>query len=88
MEMKARTMVYLEASQLQALKRDARARRISLAELFRQLVQQHLTEADPLPAPNSESFLRIVGMASSGRNDIAQNHDTYLGEAIRREHAR
>jgi len=36
----------------------------------------------------SESFLRIVGMASSGRNDIAQNHDAYLGDAIRREHAR
>lgn len=86
--MKARTMVYLEPEQLQALKARARAQRISLAELMRRLVRDHLKsrpEPPPLPA---KVFRRIVALGSSGRRDISERHDEYLAEAIRRQHAR
>ena len=41
--MKSRTMVYLEPEQLQSLQKEARNQRISLAELMRRLVKNHLT---------------------------------------------
>lgn len=85
--MKSRTMVYLDPEQLQALKAEARARRIFLAELMRRLVKQHLEECQGLPAVPPEAYLRIVALGSSGRQDISDRHDTYLGEALRREHA-
>ena len=39
--MKARTMVYLDPGELQALRAEARAAGISLAELVRRVVRQH-----------------------------------------------
>lgn len=80
-------MVYLEREQLKALKAQARAERISLAELMRRLVKDHLEEARPLPTVPRDAYARIVGLGSSGREDIAARHDTYLAEAIKREHA-
>ncbi len=86
--MKARTMVYLDPEHLQALRAEAKAQGISLAELIRRLVKQHLEERQgPPPAP-SNAYLKIVALGSSGRQDIAEHHDLYLGEALRREHAR
>lgn len=86
--MKTRTMVYLDPEQLQALRAEARAQGISLAELMRRLVQHHLTaRREPPPAPPNV-YLNIVALGSSGRQDIAEHHDRYLGEALRREHAR
>lgn len=79
-------MVYLDAAELQALREEARARRISLAELVRRLVRQHLDQRRPA-APSAETYLKIVGLGSSGRDDISDRHDEYLGEALRREHA-
>jgi hypothetical protein len=86
--MKARTMVYLDPEQLQALRAEARAQGISLAELMRRLVKQHLEERQgPLPAP-PKAYLKIVALGSSGRQDISERHDLYLGKALYREHAR
>lgn len=85
--MKARTMVYLDAEQLQALRAEAKAQGISLAELLRRLVQEHLEKRqDIAPVPPS-AFLRIVGLGSSGQGDISERHDDYLGKALRHEHA-
>ena len=86
--MKARTMVYLDSQQLKALKARARAEKVSLAELMRRLVRAHLEERQPLPSVPAAAYARIVALGSSGRSDISERHDAYLGQALQREHAR
>lgn len=86
--MKSRTMVYLDPEQLQVLKAEAKAQRISLAELIRRLVKQYLEERQGSPAVPREAYLKIVALGSSGRQDVSDRHDAYLGEALRCEHAR
>lgn len=86
--MKARTMVYMEPDELDALRAEARAQRISLAELMRRLVKQHLEGRPELPSASPQAYLKIVALGCSGRPDIAERHDQYLAEALRREHAR
>ena len=86
--MKSRTMVYLEPEQLQSLQKEARSQRISLAELMRRLVKSHLTKDKGVPSASKETYLKIIGLGSSGKKDISENHDQYLGKVIRREHTR
>ena len=84
--MKTRTMIYLAPEQHGSLSREARELGISLAELIRRLADRHLSErAASLPAPSKQSFLRIVALGSSGLADISDRHDSYLGEALRRD---
>jgi len=75
-----RTQVYLEPEQHRSLKREARERGISLAELLRQIVGHYLRRERP-----REEFLRIVGLGKSGRSDISEEHDRYLVESIARD---
>lgn len=86
--MKIRTMIYLEKRELHALREEARSQRISLAELLRRVVRQHLDRRQAPPAPDASAYLKIVALGASGQKDIAERHDHYLGDALRREHAR
>lgn len=86
--MKSRTMVYLDPQQMRALKARARAEGISLAELMRRLVQQHLEDRQALPPVPPATYARMVALGSSGRSDISQRHDAYLAETLQRKHAR
>jgi hypothetical protein len=86
--MKARTMVYLESEELQALRVEAAKKGISLAELMRRLVRQHVEKRHPEPPATAKAYLKIVALGSSGRRDISVRHDHYLAEALRREHSR
>jgi hypothetical protein len=86
--MMARTMVYLDPQQLKALKARARAEGVSLAELMRRLVTQHLEQRQPLPPVPPAAYARLVALGSSGRSDISERHDAYLAQALQREHAR
>jgi Ribbon-helix-helix protein, copG family len=86
--MKSRTMIYLEPEQLQSLQLEAKNQRISLAELMRRLVRDHLTQDKGVSAAPKEAYFKIVGLGSSGKSDISENHDHYLGKAISREHTR
>ena len=79
-------MIYLEAEQLQSLRKEARSQRISLAELMRQLVTNHLVKGKSVPTASSEAYHKIVGIGSSGKKDISEKHDEYLGKALYREH--
>lgn len=81
-------MVYLEGEQLRALKDEARARGISLAELIRRVVRDHLEKEPPLTPVPSEVHLKIVALGRSGVTDISERHDAYLGAAVRDEHSR
>lgn len=85
--MAARTMLYLEPDQLEALKERARAERVSVTELVRRLVRQYL-EQRTVRRPPPEAWARIVGLGASGRADTSEQHDAALAEALRHEHLR
>lgn len=77
-----RTQIYLYPEQHRALLNEAAKRGISLAELVRQIVEEHLNRQAKLPETPKEVFLRIVGIGASGRTDISERHDHYLAEAL------
>jgi len=85
---KARTMIYLEREELQALRAEARRARISLAELLRRLVREYLRERSPASRPPASLYLKIVAMGASGRSDVSERHDDYVAAAARADHAR
>ena len=84
--MKARTMVYLEPERLEALRTEAKDRRISLAELVRRARQTYLEGNRVSNSIATETYLKIVGLGSCGGSDVSEQHDLYLGEAFDREH--
>ena len=86
--MRDRTMIYLEREQLQALRAEARTKGVSLAELLRRIVARHLEEAHTPPQAPPAAYQKIVAMGSSGIPYVGEEHDRYLGEALRREHPR
>ncbi len=86
--MKARTMVYLDPEQLEAVRAEAKSRRISIAELIRRLVQEHLERRRMPSSVSPEAYLKIVALGSSGLEDVSEHHDSYLGRALHRERAR
>lgn len=85
--MKEKTLVYLERRQLRALRAEARRRGISLAELMRRVVDEHLERPRAeVPAVAADVYRRLVAIGSSELEDVAERHDAYLGAALRREH--
>ncbi|MFQ5761320.1 MAG: CopG family transcriptional regulator [Acidiferrobacterales bacterium] len=87
--MKSRTMIYLEPEEHASLRREAKTLGISLAELIRRLVRQHFTGDHRQTNVPKSTYAKIVAMGSSGRTDVSEQHDHYLGEAIERdEHPR
>ncbi len=86
--MKSKTLIYLDLQDLNALRAEARTHGISLAELMRRLVRQHLEKRHPASPPSAETYLKLVALGMSGRADISERHDVYLADAFRRKHAR
>lgn len=85
--MKAKSMLYLEPEELQALKTEAKAEGISVNEMVRRLIRHYLERRQILPPVPREAYLKIVALGSSGLKDISENHDKYLADALRREHS-
>jgi hypothetical protein len=81
-------MVYLDPEQMKALKARARSEGISLAELVRRIVKRQLEEQQTLPPVPATAYARMVALGSSGRSDVAEQHDRYLADALQEEHAR
>ncbi len=86
--MKARTLIYLDFSDLQALRAEAKVRGVSLAELMRRVVREHLGGRKRAMPTGHKTYMKLVALGSSGRRDIADRHDAYLAGALRREHSR
>ena len=86
--MKARTMIYLEPDLLESLKTRARSERVSLAELFRRLAKDYLSQQEPNTPVPPEVYLRLVGLGTSDRHDVSERHDDYIGEAVGADHER
>lgn len=82
------TMIYLEPEQLEKLREQARRQRISMAELVRRIVAEHTERGPKPPSVTRRTYMTIVAMGSSGRKDVSEKHDQYLGEALRLEHSR
>ncbi len=77
-----RTQIQLTEEQAAALKRIARARGCSLAELVRQGVEL-LIAKDPSVSVEKlrERAAAISGKFSSARRDLSRKHDRHLAEA-------
>ncbi len=80
--------MYLEEDEHRRLKIEAGKRRISMAELIRQLVTQYLEQGRGKGPSPRKALLKVVALGSSGRSEISEKHDSYLGKVLRREHSR
>lgn len=84
--MRTRTMVYLDASQMEALRRKARRERVSLAELIRRAVDRYLKPEPVSPPVPREAYEKLIGFFSDDATDVSERHDHYIGEALYREY--
>ena len=75
------TQVQLREEQLQALKRLAEMRGVSIEELIQQGVDQ-LLRSLYVDEERWTRAMNAVGRFRSGRTDISVNHDAYLVEAF------
>lgn len=67
--------VYLDPEQDRALRVLAQRQKVSLAELIRRGVDRYLAEALP---PERDPSLKLIGLGSSGRDDLSVRHDEVL----------
>ncbi len=69
-----RTQISLKDYQYQGLLQEAQGLGISLSELCRRLIDQHLQHHQP-----KESFIgRLAGIGSGAGEAVARHHDRYL----------
>jgi Arc/MetJ family transcription regulator len=75
-----RTQVQLSEEQLARLQRKTAIRRVSVAALVRDAVEQSLHDDDM--DRRHEQALTVVGRFHSGSSDVITHHDRYLSEAL------
>jgi len=76
------TQVYLRPEQVEPLRALARRRKVSVAELVRQGIDQVLAAVPPEEDP----LLGIIGLVDDdGPTDMAEKHDDYLVKWIQEE---
>jgi len=79
-----RTQVYLTPQQHRALKKEAEREGVSMTEVLRRILDQHLLGRRTAGrSPKKDLILSFVGLGESGRTDVAANHDRALDEALR-----
>ncbi len=78
-----RTQIQLTEGQARSLKKIARKRDVSMAELIRESVDA-LILAQPADGQDAawERSLSVIGKYRSGAADAARDHDRYLDEAF------
>ena len=77
-----RTQVQLEEQQMEALRRRAAERRVSIAELIRQSVDDFIQSSATIDdAERRRRAIAVAGRFHSGLSDVAAEHDRYLVEA-------
>ena len=80
-----RTQIQLQEDQINALKKIAAEKQISLAELIRKAVDTVIKSgAVPDYEERRKRAIDIAGKFRSGKNDIALRHDEYLSEAYKK----
>ena len=73
--------VYLRPEQIESLRAIAERRKVSMAELIRQGVDQMLSD---VPA-EEDPLWDIIGTFDSGLGDLAEKHDEYLARLVHEE---
>ena len=77
-----RTQVYLDPAHHGELKREARRAKISMTELVRRIVADHVEGRRGVGAFRKEEVLAFVGLGESGEAGTSENHDAALDEAL------
>ncbi len=72
-----RTQVYFPMELYRKIERKAKDESKSVAAIVREAVEQYLKEREEVDWEN-DPFFSIVGIADSGKGDLAENHDKYL----------
>lgn len=75
-----RTQVQLSEQQSRALKETAAARRVSIAEVIRQALDQYL--GDQAGESRRQRAIRAIGGYRSGHHDVSERHDDHLADAF------
>lgn len=81
----ARTQIYLPKEQLDALKRAARDKGVSVASFVREAVEEHLRygcRRERRLTPKS-TIHELVGLCKGGADPVAREHDRYLTDNLR-----
>lgn len=78
-----RTQVYLTPKQHRALKKEAARQRVSMTEILRRILDQHLLGLRSQRRLSKEMVLSFVALGESGSKDISADHDKALDEALR-----
>lgn len=74
-----RTQISLSTIEHRSLKREAADQGISMAELVRRLVRDHLRKKSMRKRFKKKDFLAIVGVGESGEKEVSVRHDEHLG---------
>jgi predicted DNA-binding ribbon-helix-helix protein len=78
-----RTQIQLTAEQAKAIKKIARARHLSVAELIRQAVDNLIKASTVIDVEERRKrALDAAGRFRSGLRDLSTEHDKYLEEAF------
>ena len=82
-----RTQIQLTEKEAKEVKRIARTRLTSVAEIIREAVNNVIRSGAGVAADAEDQrrrALNAVGKFSSGKRDISRKHDKYLSEAFRK----
>jgi hypothetical protein len=83
-----RTQIQITEKQAEEVKRIARARRVSAAEIIREALDNLIRSGTGVSVAAEDRCARAlnaVGRFRSGKRDISRKHDKYLTEAFRQE---
>lgn len=76
-----RTQISLTERQMERLRREAKRRRVSIAEVVRDAVDRFVPDEDERRVELHRRFMSLAGAFSAG-GDIARRHDEHLGEGM------
>ncbi len=82
-----RTQVYFEKVYHEALKQEAKASNISMSELIRRIVKEHLVSGRRMTKFDKDEYMSLVGLGKSGVKDTSLRHDECFGEAVADGHS-
>jgi len=80
-----RTQIQLTEEQAESIKKIAKSRHLSVAELIRQAVNGVIKSGAGISVEERRKrAVHIAGRFRSGKHDISEKHDKYLSEAFKK----
>ena len=73
-----RTQIQLEEEQLAWLRKESKARGVSISQLVREGVSFFQKQNKIVPDEKKKAALAVIGCFSSGHEDISEKHDIHL----------